>query len=101
MKKLLSVVIVAATFSITGQAMAATQITGAGSSFIYPVLSKWAATYHKKIGVEINYQPIGSGGPLPSFETKHPPNPFYIWSLMGKEIEKILIFILSKLLPSP
>lgn len=64
MKKLLSVVIAAATFGITGQAMAAAQITGAGSSFIYPVLSKWAATYHKKTGVEINYQPIGSGGGL-------------------------------------
>ena len=36
--------------------------------------------------------------PLPSFETKHSTNPFYIWGLMGKEIEKILIFILSKLL---
>ena len=64
MKKLLSVVLAAATFGIAGQAMATTQITGAGSSFIYPVLSKWAATYHKNTGVEVNYQPIGSGGGL-------------------------------------
>ena len=39
-----------------------TQITGAGSSFIYPVLSKWSQDYNKATGVKINYQPIGSGG---------------------------------------
>ena len=39
-----------------------TQITGAGSSFIYPVLSKWSQAYNKATGIRINYQPIGSGG---------------------------------------
>lgn len=39
-----------------------TAITGAGSSFIYPVLSKWTVAYQKKTGVRINYQDIGSGG---------------------------------------
>jgi phosphate transport system substrate-binding protein len=37
-------------------------ITGAGSTFVYPVLSKWAADYKKGGGDEINYQSIGSGG---------------------------------------
>ena len=37
-------------------------ITGAGSTFIYPVLSAWAADYGKQTGAEINYQSIGSGG---------------------------------------
>uniref|UniRef100_A0A0S6YY49 Phosphate-binding protein PstS n=1 Tax=Mizugakiibacter sediminis TaxID=1475481 RepID=A0A0S6YY49_9GAMM len=40
----------------------ATDITGAGSSFVYPVLSKWSATYAEKTGNRINYQSIGSGG---------------------------------------
>jgi phosphate transport system substrate-binding protein len=40
----------------------ATNITGAGSSFVYPVLSKWSAAYHDKTGNEVNYQSIGSGG---------------------------------------
>ncbi len=38
------------------------QITGAGSTFVYPVLAKWSADYAKLKGVQINYQSIGSGG---------------------------------------
>jgi phosphate transport system substrate-binding protein len=38
------------------------QITGAGSTFVYPVLSAWAAHYRKQAGTAINYQSIGSGG---------------------------------------
>ena len=41
---------------------AAQQITGAGSTFVYPVLSAWAADYRKQSGTAINYQSIGSGG---------------------------------------
>jgi phosphate transport system substrate-binding protein len=35
--------------------------TGAGSSFVYPVLSRWAADFRKGGGDEINYQSVGSG----------------------------------------
>ena len=38
------------------------QITGAGSTFVYPVLSAWASDYQKQNGTAINYQSIGSGG---------------------------------------
>jgi phosphate transport system substrate-binding protein len=41
---------------------ASAQITGAGSTFVYPVLSAWAADYQKQGGASINYQSIGSGG---------------------------------------
>ncbi len=41
---------------------AAQQITGAGSTFVYPVLAKWSDDYSKSNGVHINYQSIGSGG---------------------------------------
>jgi len=37
-------------------------ITGAGASFIFPLMSKWSADYHKATGAKINYQSIGSGG---------------------------------------
>jgi phosphate transport system substrate-binding protein len=40
----------------------AVDITGAGSSFVFPVLSKWSAAYHTKTGTKVNYQSIGSGG---------------------------------------
>jgi phosphate transport system substrate-binding protein len=45
-----------------GGAAGATNITGAGSTFVYPVLSKWSADYKAITGDQINYQSIGSGG---------------------------------------
>ncbi len=50
---------VASTFAAAAQA---TDITGAGSSFVYPVVSKWSAAYAEKTGNQVNYQSIGSGG---------------------------------------
>lgn len=47
--------------SLFGMSAHATDITGAGSSFVYPVLSKWAATYAEKTGNKLNYQSVGSG----------------------------------------
>jgi phosphate transport system substrate-binding protein len=38
------------------------EITGAGATFIYPLLSKWSAEYSRSTGSKINYQSIGSGG---------------------------------------
>lgn len=38
------------------------KITGAGSTFVYPVLSAWASDYSAKTGTNVNYQSIGSGG---------------------------------------
>jgi phosphate transport system substrate-binding protein len=40
----------------------AVDLTGAGSTFVFPVLSKWAAQYRAMTGDQINYQSIGSGG---------------------------------------
>ena len=40
----------------------AADVTGAGASFIYPVMSRWSADYNKATGKQINYQSIGSGG---------------------------------------
>jgi len=40
---------------------AADEIVGAGSTFVFPVLSKWADEYNRKTGVRVNYQSIGSG----------------------------------------
>ena len=44
------------------------QITGAGSTFVYPVLSAWATDYQKANGAMINYQSIGSGGGIAQVE---------------------------------
>ncbi|WP_455926192.1 phosphate ABC transporter substrate-binding protein PstS [Pseudomonas putida] len=50
-----------ASMCLTGLAHA-TDVTGAGSSFVYPVLSKWSQDYSKQKDNRINYQSIGSGG---------------------------------------
>jgi phosphate transport system substrate-binding protein len=55
----LAVFVAAALF---GASAHATDITGAGSTFVYPVLSKWSAAYAAKTGNHVNYQSIGSGG---------------------------------------
>ncbi len=50
----------------TGCAMAANsiaaEITGAGSTFAYPIYAKWAEAYKAQSGINLNYQSIGSGG---------------------------------------
>jgi len=43
-------------------AVHAVDLNGAGSTFIYPLASKWFSEYNKKTGIQINYQSIGSGG---------------------------------------
>ena len=48
----------------------AEDITGAGGTAIYPVLSKWADQYAKETGVRINYQAIGSGGGIKQIQAK-------------------------------
>jgi phosphate transport system substrate-binding protein len=45
-----------------GVSAQAADITGAGATFVYPVMSKWSADYSKATGNKINYQSIGSGG---------------------------------------
>jgi phosphate transport system substrate-binding protein len=39
----------------------ADDITGAGSTFVFPILSKWSGEYSARAGTKIDYQPIGSG----------------------------------------
>ena len=51
-------------------AHAATTLTGAGGTAIYPVLSQWADAYKAAKGVAVNYQAIGSGGGIKQIESK-------------------------------
>jgi phosphate transport system substrate-binding protein len=37
-------------------------VTGAGATFVYPVLAAWSDAYNKETGIKVNYQSIGSGG---------------------------------------
>ena len=49
---------------------AAADITGAGSTFAYPIFAKWAEAYKAKTGVGMNYQSIGSGGGIAQIKAK-------------------------------
>ena len=49
----------AATFPAAGQ-----QVSGSGSTFVYPVLAKWSEAYQRTRGIHVEYQPIGSSGGL-------------------------------------
>jgi phosphate transport system substrate-binding protein len=54
--------LVAATSPLPAQSL-----TGAGATFPNPIYTKWFDAYHKKTGVQINYQSIGSGGGIRQF----------------------------------
>ena len=58
-KSRIAMIAAASLFSVA--AAQATDITGAGSSFVYPVLTKWSAAYAEKTGNQLNYQSVGSG----------------------------------------
>jgi len=63
----------AASFTIAlaaPQIAAATDISGAGATFPYPIYSKWADAYKKLTGVGLNYQSIGSGGGIKQIKAK-------------------------------
>jgi phosphate transport system substrate-binding protein len=57
------------TLTVSAQAFAV-DLTGAGSTFVYPVISKWADSYKKENNVSMNYQSIGSGGGIKQIEAK-------------------------------
>jgi phosphate transport system substrate-binding protein len=52
----------AAVLSVFAVTVSATEITGAGATFPYPIYAKWAEDYQKQSGVKLNYQSIGSSG---------------------------------------
>jgi phosphate transport system substrate-binding protein len=56
-KKLLAILL--ASVAISAQA---TDITGAGATFPFPIYYKWAEVYKKETGKSLNYQSIGSSG---------------------------------------
>jgi phosphate transport system substrate-binding protein len=59
MRKLMLLVCVLMALPVVGQ----TTLNGAGATFPNPMYSKWFNEYHKvHSDVQINYQPIGSGG---------------------------------------
>jgi phosphate transport system substrate-binding protein len=59
-KSRLALFALAAAFATS--AHAGGNVTGAGSSFVYPLMTKWTASYRQATQTAVNYQSIGSGG---------------------------------------
>jgi phosphate transport system substrate-binding protein len=59
--RFLIVVAVSCWASLCRPALSEGVVLGAGSTFVYPVLAKWAEAYEAATGVRIDYQAVGSG----------------------------------------
>jgi len=72
MKKIIfaAALMVVGVMSTAPTAQAAATLNGAGATFPFPVYSKWAYSYHKKTGVKLNYQAIGSGGGIKQIKSR-------------------------------
>jgi phosphate transport system substrate-binding protein len=45
-------------------------LNGAGSSFVFPLVSTWTPVYDAATGVHVNYNPIGSGGGIAAISNR-------------------------------
>ncbi len=57
-------------FGLVANLAQADTLNGAGSTFVYPILAKWADSYKTKSGIGINYQSIGSGGGIKQIKAR-------------------------------
>ena len=68
MRSHLVAAVAAAALSFAATNAQAATINGAGSSWVYPLVAKWAAAYQKETGNKVNYASIGSGGGIKQIE---------------------------------
>lgn len=69
MKSFLGIATLSVTLA-TSTTVLATDITGAGATFPYPIYAKWAEAYKAQTGAGMNYQSIGSGGGIKQIQAK-------------------------------
>ncbi|MBC7381207.1 MAG: substrate-binding domain-containing protein [Burkholderiaceae bacterium] len=58
----LKAALVLAAIALSLPAAHSTDINGSGSTFVHPIMLKWAASYNAKTDAKVSYQAIGSGG---------------------------------------
>jgi phosphate transport system substrate-binding protein len=68
--KLLKTLVAAGLVAASTVPVRALDISGAGSTFVYPILAKWADVYKKETGIGVNYQSIGSGGGIKQIQNR-------------------------------
>jgi phosphate transport system substrate-binding protein len=70
MKQLLATILIGTTAAFASTATLAADVTGAGSTFAYPIYAKWAEMYKAKSGNGPNYQSIGSGAGIKQIKAR-------------------------------
>ena len=70
MNKHLKILVGAAAIAVLATGAMAAEITGAGSSFVAPIVTKWASVYKGVSGNSLNYASIGSGGGIAQIKAK-------------------------------
>ncbi len=68
--QLLATILIGTTAAFASSATLAADVTGAGSTFAYPIYAKWAEMYKAKSGNGLNYQSIGSGAGIKQIKAK-------------------------------
>jgi len=66
--RILKILVVAA--AVAFSSVRASDLTGAGATFPYPIYAKWAENYKKATNIGLNYQSIGSGGGIKQIKSK-------------------------------
>lgn len=69
-RNFLKAAVAAVALAAFGVSSFASDITGAGATFPYPVYAKWAEAYKKETGIGLNYQSIGSSGGIRQIKAK-------------------------------
>jgi phosphate transport system substrate-binding protein len=70
MKLILKSMVVSVSAAVAMSSAMAADMTGAGSTFAFPIYSKWADAYKTKTGNGLNYQSIGSGAGIKQIKAK-------------------------------
>ncbi len=69
-KTILRSLVLGVASALVAPAAFAADISGAGSTFFYPIAAKWADAYKTSTGSGLNYQSIGSGGGIKQVKAK-------------------------------
>jgi len=67
---LVAAVAVAASASGSQRRVASDELNGAGSSFVFPLVSAFQPTFRSGSGIKVNYNPIGSGGGIKAIQER-------------------------------
>jgi phosphate transport system substrate-binding protein len=70
MKQLLISIVAGASAVMAFSSASAADMTGAGSTFMYPIAAKWAELYKATSGNGLNYQSVGSGAGIKQIKAK-------------------------------